>query len=112
MGDEFDKCQAETDKVKKQFNLEAAFEDLAKRQKIFNNTKASLQGTFDKLKADYDTMCLTLPDDKKELLKKELKPVEEKLAMISVFEEKVKKVEDFCNSLKSFDGSLKSMDSW
>jgi len=110
--DEFDKCQAETDKVKKQFNLESAFEDLAKRQKIFNNTKASLQGTFDKLKADYDTMCLTLPDDKKELLKKELKPVEEKLAMISVFEEKVKKVEDFCNSLKSFDGSLKSMDSW
>jgi len=110
--DEFDKCQAETDKVKKHFNLESAFDDLARRQKIFNDTRSSLQGTFDKLKADYDTMCLTLPEDKKELLKKELKPVEEKLAMIAVFEEKVKKVEDFCNSLKTFDGSLKSMDSW
>jgi len=110
--DEFDKCQSETDKVKKHFNLESAFEDLAKRQAIFNETRTSLQGTFDKLKADYDTMCLTLPDDKKELLKKELKPVEEKLAMLSVFEDKVKKVEEFCNSLKTFDGSLKSMDSW
>jgi len=110
--DEFDKCQSETDKVKKQFNLESAFEDLAKRQAIFNETRASLQGTFDKLKADYDTMCLTLPDDKKELLKKELKPVEEKLTMLTVFEEKVKKVEEFCNSLKAFDGSLKSMDNW
>jgi len=110
--DEFDKCQGETDKVKKQFNLESAFEDLARRQAIFNETRASLQGTFDQLKADYDTMCLTLPDDKKDLLKKELKPVEEKLAMISVFEEKVKKVEEFCNSLKTFDGSLKSVDGW
>jgi len=110
--DEFDKCQDETDKVKKRFNLESAFEDLARRQQIFKDTRASVQGTFDQLKADYDTMCLTLPDDKKELLKKELKPVEEKLAMISVFEEKVKIVEDFCNSLKAFDASLKSIDSW
>merc|ERR1712106_584025 len=110
--DEFEKCQKETDKVKKHFNLEEAFQDLANRQKIFKNTNASVQGTFDKLKADYDTMCLTLPDDKKELLKKELKPVEEKLALIAVFEEKVKIVEDFCNALKAFDGSLKSIDQW
>jgi len=110
--DEFEKCQKETEKVKKHFNLEEAFQDLANRQKIFKDTNASVQGTFDKLKADYDTMCLTLPDDKKELLKKELKPVEEKLALIAVFEEKVKIVEDFCNALKAFDGSLKSIDQW
>jgi len=110
--DEFEKCQKETEKVKKHFNLEEAFQDLANRQKIFKNTNASVQGTFDKLKADYDTMCLTLPDDKKVLLKKELAPVEEKLALIAVFEEKVKIVEDFCNALKAFDGSLKSIDQW
>jgi len=110
--EEFDKCEDETKKVKKQFNLEAAFEDLAKRQEIFNATKNSVQGTFDQLKADYETMCLTLPDDKKEQLKKELKPIEEKLSLINTFEEKVKVIDEFCNSLKAFDGSLKSIDEW
>merc|ERR1719427_832085 len=110
--EEFDKCEDETKKVKKHFNLEAAFEDLAKRQDIFSATKASVQGTFDQLKADYETMCLTLPEDKKEQLKKELKPIEEKLGLIKTFEEKVKVIDEFCSSLKIFDGSLKSIDEW
>merc|ERR1719430_1915947 len=110
--EEFDKCENETKKVKKHFNLEAAFEDLAKRQDIFSATKASVQGTFDQLKADYETMCLTLPEDKKEQLKKELKPIEEKLDVIKIFEKKVKVVDNFCTALKEFDGSLKSIDDW
>eukprot|EP00092_Neocalanus_flemingeri_P041220 GFUD01044880.1.p1 GENE.GFUD01044880.1~~GFUD01044880.1.p1 ORF type:complete len:600 (+),score=177.83 GFUD01044880.1:56-1855(+) len=110
--EEFDKCEDETKKVKKQFNLEAAFEDLANRQEMFNTTKNSVQGSFDQLKADYDTMCLTLPDDKKEQLKKEMKPVEEKLSLIKSFEDKVKVIDEFCTSLKAFDGSLKSIDEW
>ena len=110
--EEFDKCEDETKKVKKLFNLEAAFDDLAKRKEILELTKASVQGTYDQLKADYETMCLTLPEDKKEQLKKELKPLEEKLEVIKIFEEKVKVVDDFCTSLKEFDGSLKSIDDW
>ena len=110
--EEFDKCEDETKKVKKLFNLESAFEDLAKRKEIFDLTKASVQGTYDQLKADYETMCLTLPEDKKEQLKKELKPLEEKLDVIKIFEEKVKVVDDFCTALKEFDGSLKSIDDW
>jgi len=110
--EEFDKCEDETKKVKKLFNLEAAFEDLAKRKEIFGLTKASVQGTYDQLKADYETMCLTLPEDKKEQLKKELKPLEEKLEVIKIFEEKVKVVDNFCTALKEFDGSLKSIDDW
>merc|ERR1719153_1588030 len=110
--EEFDKCEHETKKVKKLFNLEAAFEDLAKRKEIFGLTKASVQGTYDQLKADYETMCLTLPEDKKEQLKKELKPIEEKLVLINTFEEKVKAIDEFSNSLKDFDGSLKSIDEW
>jgi len=109
---EFDNCEDETKKVKKLFNLEAAFDDLAKRQELFNSTKDGVQGTYDQLKADYETMCLTLPEDRKEQLKKELKPIEEKLVLIKAFEEKVQVIDAFCNSLKAFDGSLKSIDEW
>jgi len=110
--EEFDKCEDEAKKVKKVFNLEEAFEDLAKRKEILDSTRAGVQGTYDQLKADYDTMCLTLPEDKKEQLKKELKPIEEKLAVLKTFEEKVKVIDDFCTNLKQFDGSLKSIDEW
>ena len=110
--EEFDKCVDETKKVKKRFNLEAAFEDLAKRQEIFGNTKDTIHSIFNKLKSDYETMCLTLPEDKKKLLEKELVPVEEKLALVKTFDEKVAKIVEFCNSLKNFDESLKSIDGW
>ena len=39
-------------------------------------------------------------------------PIEEKLKIIKTFEEKVKVINEFCTSLKSFDGSLKSIDEW
>jgi len=112
MVDEFQKCEEETDKVKKTFNLEAAFQDLAKRQKIFKDTNESVNATFKQLNNDYKTMCLTLPEDKKEIIKKELKPIEEKLAILTIFENKVKVIDDFCSSLKAFDDSLKSIDQW
>ena len=112
IAEEFDKCEEETKKVKKRFNLEAAFEDLARRQEIFNKTTETVHGMFDQLKTDYSTMCLTLPDDKKQQLKKELVPVEEKLALVKIFDEKVQKISEFCNSLKNFDSSLKTIDSW
>jgi len=112
MVEEFQKCEEETEKIKKKFNIEAAFEDLAKRQKIFKDTNASVNGTFKQLNADFQTMCLTLPEDKKEIIKKELRPIEEKLTIVSIFENKVKVIEDFCSSLKAFHDSLKSIDEW
>lgn len=110
--EEFEKCVEETKKVKKRFNLEAAFEDLAKRQEIFASTKETIHTMFNKLKTDYETMCLTLPEDKKKLLEKELVPVEEKLNLVKTFDEKVSKIVEFCDNLKNFDDSLKSIDSW
>merc|ERR1711922_77598 len=104
--EEFDKCVDETKKVKKRFNLEAAFEDLAKRQEIFGNTKDTIHSIFNKLKSDYETMCLTLPEDKKKLLEKELVPVEEKLALVKTFDEKVAKIVEFCNSIKNSSDKL------
>ncbi len=109
---EFNKAEEEMKKIKKRFNLESAKEDLAKRQQIFEKTKKSLQAVYDKIKSDYDTMCLTLPDDKKNLVQKELAALTEKMAVLSTFEEKVKKIEDFCNNLSIFDNTNKSLNDW
>merc|ERR1712179_247268 len=40
------------------------------------------------------------------------KPIEEKLGIITIFENKVKVIDDFCSSLKAFNDSLMSIDQW
>merc|ERR1712168_991071 len=106
---EFDKGDEE---IKKRFNLQAAFEDLEKRQKIFNDTKNTINGMFSNIQKNYDVMTMTLPEDKKDFVKKEVKAVQEKLVVVEKFEEKVAKIENFVNKLNEFDGTLKSMDKW
>merc|ERR1712033_83260 len=98
--------------VKKRFNLQAAFEDLAKRQKIFNDTKDTINGMFSDIQKNYDVMTMTLPEDKKDFVKKEVKAVSEKLVVVEKFNEKVTKIETFVNKLDTFDGTLKSIDKW
>merc|ERR1712218_494266 len=109
---EFDKGEEEIKKVKKRFNLQAAFEDLEKRQKIFNDTKNTIEGMFGAIQNNYDVMTMTLPGDKKDFVKKEVKAVSEKLVVVEKFHEKVAKIENFVNKLNEFDGTLKSMDKW
>lgn len=43
---EFDKAEEEIKKVKKRFNLQAANDDLALRQKIYNDTHKVITGSF------------------------------------------------------------------
>merc|ERR1712029_206194 len=102
----------EMEKIKKKFDVDAAKEDLAKRQEIFNKTKADLEAVYNKIKSDYDTMAITLPEDKKALLKKEIDALTEKMAVLLRIEEKVKKIEDFCQNLECFDNTSKSLDDW
>merc|ERR1712102_37334 len=109
---EFEKGDEEIKKVKKRFNLQAAFEDLEKRQKIFNDTKNTIEGMFGAIQNNYDVMTMTLPEDKKDFVKKEVKAVSEKLVVVEKFHEKVAKIENFVNKLNEFDGTLKSMDKW
>merc|ERR1712113_1307602 len=109
---EFEKGDEEIKKVKKRFNLQAAFEDLEKRQKIFNDTKNTIEGMFGAIQNNYDVMTMTLPEDKKDFVKKEVKAVQEKLEVVQRFQEKVAKIEAFVTKLNEFDGSLKSMDKW
>merc|ERR1711992_102404 len=108
---EFEKGEEEIKKVKKRFNLQAAFEDLEKRQKIFNDTKNTIEGMFGAIQNNYDVMTMTLPEDKKDFVKKEVKSVSEKLEVVSRFQEKVAKIGAFVSKLNEFDGTLKSMDS-
>jgi len=109
---EIEKGLEEIKKVKKRFNMVSAFEDLAKRQEIFNTTRDSIMGLFNQIKHNVEVMSLTIPEDKKKLIDKEIKALSEKLTVVSQFEEKVNKIDEFCKSLKEFDGSLKSIDEW
>jgi hypothetical protein len=109
---EFEKCEAEITKVKKRFNLIAAQEDLAKRQQIFGATKGTIDGMYSKIQADYACMTQTLPEDKKDFVKKEVNAVTEKLEVLGRFKEKVDKIDEFVTELKNFDVTLKEIDVW
>merc|ERR1719357_1328631 len=106
---EIEKGIEEIKKIKKRFALEDAFTDLAKRQDLLNKTRDSIMGLYNQIKHNVEVMGITLPDDKKKIISKEMAALEEKLVVVGQFEEKVKVIEDFCSSLKNFDGSLKSI---
>jgi len=109
---EIEKGLEEIKKIKKRFNLQSAFEDLAKRQELFASTRDSIMGLYNQIKHNVEVMSLTIPEDKKKLIDKEIKALSEKLTVVSQFEEKVNKIDEFCKSLKNFDTSLKSIDEW
>merc|ERR1719410_1126880 len=95
---EFEKGEEEIKKVKKRFNLDAAKDDLAKRKGIFNDTKNTIEGMFGEIQHNYDVMTMTLPEEKKDFVKKEVKAIQEKLEVVT--------------SLDNFDQTLKMVDSW
>ena len=109
---EFEKAEKEINNVKKRFNLQAACEDLEKRQQIFGATKGTIDGMYNQIQADYACMTQTLPEDKKDFVKKEVKAVTDKLEVLGRFKEKVDKIDEFVTSLKAFDVTLKDIDGW
>ena len=109
---EFEKAEEEMKKIKKRFNLQAAMEDLVKRQKIYQDTKNTIESIFADIQNNYDVMTMTLPEDKKDFLKKEVSAVQEKLEVVSRFGEKITKIEEFCAALDNFDKTLKLIDTW
>jgi DNA repair ATPase RecN len=109
---EFEKADEEMKKVKKRFNLESAKEDLAKRQDILNESRSKIESLYKSIQDNYEVMTMTLPDEKKDFIKKEVKAITDKLQCVTKFDEKVKKIENFVNNLSEFDDSLKSLDKW
>merc|ERR1712149_132059 len=112
VANEFDIAEEEIKKVKKIFNLDAANADLSKRQEILNNTDDKINGLFSSINKHYDTMAITIPEDKKKILQKEIKAVEEKLEVLGRFKSTVQVIVDLVNNLTDFDNSLKTLDSW
>merc|ERR1711863_135669 len=109
---DFEVAEEEIKKVKKIFNLESANADLKKRQDIFKKTDEGINGLFKSINNNYNTMCITIPEDKKKGLAKEIKAVEEKLEVVGRFKTTVGKIEELVAALTAFDNSLKAMDSW
>jgi len=109
---EFEKAEDEIKKVKKRFNLQSALDDLKKRQDLYNNSNGSITGLFSSINNNFQCMCITLPEDKKKIIEKEIKAVSEKLEVSGRFKDKVDKLGEFCAELNAFDSSLKTIDSW
>jgi len=109
---EFEVAEEEIKKVKKMFNLDAANADLKKRQDILKKSTDTINGLFASINANNATMSITIPEDKKKILGKEIKAVEAKLEVTGRFKSTVSKIEELVAALTSFDNSLKAIDAW
>merc|ERR1712037_373056 len=109
---DFETAEEEIKKVKKIFNLDAANADMKKRQDILKKTDDGINGLFNSINNNYNTMCITIPEDKKKGLAKEIKAVEEKLEVLGRFKSTVGKIEELVAALTAFDNSLKTLDTW
>ena len=109
---QFEVAEEEIKKVRKHFNLEAAKEDLAKRQDLYNKSKTTIGDLFSDINGNFKCMCITIPEDKKKILQKEITAVDAKLEVTGRFEQVVKVVEDFVIRLDSFNVSLNTLDGW
>jgi len=109
---EFEIAEEEIKKIKKHFNLEAANADLKKRQDLYKKSEDTVNGLWASINANYNCMAITIPEDKKKILTKEMKAVEEKLEVLGRFKGTVTKIEELVASLTSFDNSLKAIDGW
>merc|ERR1712050_731502 len=109
---EFELAEEEIKKIKKHFNLEAANADLKKRQDLYKKSEDTINGLWSSINGNYNCMAITIPEDKKKILTKEMKAVEEKLEVLGRFNGTVTKIEELVASLTSFDNSLKAIDGW
>merc|ERR1711874_697147 len=109
---EFEVAEEEIKKIKKRYNLEDALSDLKKRQELYNKSNNTISGLFKAINDNFTCMSITLPEDKKKVLDKEIKAVDAKLEVVTRFKDTVAVVEDFCTALVNFDNSLKAVDGW
>jgi len=109
---EFEVAEEEIKKVKKRYALDDAVSDLKKRQDLFNKSNNTISGLFKAINDNFTCMSITLPEDKKKLVGKEIAAVEVKLEVVGRFKETVAVIEKFVADLTAFDNSLKAIDGW
>merc|ERR1712212_1397720 len=109
---EFEVAEEEIKKVKKRYALDDAVSDLKKRQDLFNKSNTTISGLFKAINDNFTCMSITLPEDKKKQVGKEIAAVEVKLEAVGRFKETVAVIEKFVADLTAFDNSLKAIDGW
>merc|ERR1712037_638429 len=109
---QFEVAEEEIKKVKKRYALDDAVSDLKKRQDLFNKSNNTISGLFKAINDNFTCMSITLPEDKKKIVDKEIKAVEAKLEVVGRFKETVAVIEKFVADLTAFDNSLKAIDGW
>merc|ERR1712212_1132394 len=109
---QFEVAEEEIKMVKKRYNLDDALADLKKRQDLYNKSNNTINGLFKDINDNFTCMSITLPEDKKKIVDKEIKAVDAKLEVVTRFRDTVKVIEDFCAALVNFDTSLKPIDEW
>merc|ERR1712032_242836 len=109
---QFEVAEEEIKMVKKRYNLDDALADLKKRQDLYNKSNNTINGLFKDINDNFTCMSITLPEDKKKIVDKEIKAVDAKLEVVTRFRDTVKVIEDFCAALVNFDTSLKTIDEW
>merc|ERR1712226_1640836 len=90
---EFEVAEEEIKKVKKRYALDDAVSDLKKRQDLFNKSNTTISGLFKAINDNFTCMSITLPEDKKKLVGKEIAAVEVKLEVVGRFKETVAVIE-------------------
>merc|ERR1712109_81545 len=95
---DFEYCEEEIKKVKKKYNLQAAQDDLKKRQDLYNAAQKKIDNLFKSINDNFTCMSITLPEDKKKTVDKEIKAVQEKLEVAGRFGSAVKQIEEFVNT--------------
>merc|ERR1712218_308597 len=91
---------------------EEEIKKVKKRQELYNKSNNTISGLFKAINDNFTCMSITLPEDKKKVLDKEIKAVDAKLEVVTRFKDTVAVVEDFCTALVNFDNSLKAVDGW
>merc|ERR1712106_869574 len=112
IANQFEVAEEEIKMVKKRYNLEDALSDMKKRQDLYNKSNNTITGLFKSINDNFTCMSITLPEDKKKIVDKEIKAVDAKLEVVGRFKDTVKVIEDFCAALVNFDNSLKAIDEW
>merc|ERR1712226_1389574 len=79
---------------------------------LYKRSDSTITELFASINANFKTMSITIPEDKKKVLAKEIKAVEEKLEVAGRFKATVAKIEELVAALTDFDNSLKTLDSW
>merc|ERR1712130_491939 len=70
---QFEVAEEEIKLVKKRYNLEDALSDMKKRQDLYNKSNDTISGLFKAINDNFTCMSITLPEDKKKIVDKEIK---------------------------------------